>query len=118
LDGTVKLGKNVKIQSNVYIPHMTVVGDEVFIAPNVCFTNDPYPTSKRLTGAVVEKNAIIGANSSILAGVKIGKNAVVGAGAVVTKNVPDDTVVIGAPAHPCMTRKEYDEKRLRWEEAR
>jgi len=65
----------------------------------------------------VEKNAIIGANSTIMAGVKIGENAVVGAGAVVTKNVPVNTVVIGAPARPYMTRKEYNEKRLSWEEA-
>lgn len=117
LDGTVNVGKDVSIQSNVYIPHLTVIGDGVFIAPNVCFTNDPYPVSKRLAGAVVEKNAIIGANSTIMAGVKIGENAVVGAGAVVTKNVPVNTVVIGAPARPYMTRKEYNEKRLSWEEA-
>ncbi len=115
LDGKVKVGKNVKIQSNVYIPHLTVIRDDVFIAPNVCFTNDPYPTSERLIGAVVEKNAIIGANSSIIAGITIGKNAVVGAGAIVTKSVPTDTVVVGAPACPYMTRKEYDEKRFRWE---
>jgi len=117
LDGTVKVGKNVKIQSNVYVPHLTIVGDGVFVAPNVCFINDPYPVSRRLRGAVVEKNAIICANSSIMAGVRIGENAVVGAGAVVTENVLANTVVIGAPARPYMTRKKYDEKRLRWEEA-
>ncbi|MDH5712977.1 MAG: N-acetyltransferase, partial [Candidatus Bathyarchaeota archaeon] len=63
------------------------------------------------------KNAIIGASSSIIAGVKIGKNAVVGASAVVTKNVPANSVVIGVPARSYITRKEYNEKRLRWEEA-
>jgi len=65
---------------------------------------------------VVKKKAIICANSSIMAGVTIGENAVVGAGAVVTKNVLANTVVIGAPARPYLTRKEYDEKRMRWEE--
>jgi acetyltransferase-like isoleucine patch superfamily enzyme len=123
----VETGHNVLIREGSVIDDKTLVGSStqldgkvevgknVNIAPNVCFTNDPYPTSKRLTGAVVEKNAIIGANSSVVAGITIGKNAVVGAGAIVTKNVPTDTVVVGAPARPYITRKEYDEKRLRWE---
>ncbi|MEM2936424.1 MAG: DapH/DapD/GlmU-related protein, partial [Candidatus Bathyarchaeia archaeon] len=61
LDGTVKVGRNVKIQSNAYLPHLTVIEDEVFISPGVYFTNDPYPPSGRLAGVVVERNAIIGA---------------------------------------------------------
>ncbi len=48
LDGRVEVGRNVSIQSNVYLPHLTVIKDGVFIAPNVCFTNDPYPKGKRL----------------------------------------------------------------------
>ncbi|MCW4025865.1 MAG: N-acetyltransferase, partial [Candidatus Bathyarchaeota archaeon] len=82
LDGKVKIGKRVKIQSNAYLPHLSVIENDVFIAPNVCFTNDPYPQSRHLTGVLVEKNAIMCANSTILAGVKIGRSAVVGAGAV------------------------------------
>lgn len=116
LDGTVKIGKNVNVQSNVYLPHLTIIADEVFIAPNVCFTNDPYPQSKRLIGVSVERKAIIGANSTIIAGVTIGENAVVAAGAVVTKNVPANTAVLGAPARSHLTRKEYDKRKLRWEE--
>ena len=111
LDGKVKIGKRVNIQSNAYLPHLTVIEDDVFIAPNVCFTNDPYPQSRSLTGVLVEKNAILCANSTILAGVKIGRSAVVGAGAVVTKNVPPDSVVLGNPARFHMTRREFDEKR-------
>jgi len=118
LDGTVKIGKNVNVQSNVYLPHLTVVEDGAFIAPNVCFTNDPYPYSKRLTGVIVEKNAIIGANACVVAGVRIGQNAVVGAGSVVTRDVTTSTVVLGAPARYHMTRGEYDEKRRTWEEAK
>ncbi len=117
LDGTVKVGKRTNIQSNVYLPHLTVIGDDVFIAPNVCITNDPYPPSKRLTGVVVEKGAIIGANATIIAGVKIGENAVVGAGAVVTNDVPADTVVIGNPARKFMTRSEFNEKKKKWEKS-
>ena len=115
LDGKVKIGRRVKVQSNVYLPHLTVIEDEVFMAPNVCFTNDPYPQSDRLVGIIVEENAIICANATIMAGVKIGKNAVVGAGAVVTKNVPADSVVLGNPARFHMTRREFDEKKKSWE---
>jgi len=114
LDGTVKIGRRVRIQSNAYLPHLTVIEDDVFIAPNVCFTNDPYPQSKRLIGVVVEKNAIICANATLIAGVNIGKDAVVGAGAVVTKNVHPNSVVLGNPARFHMTREEFNEKRNTW----
>jgi acetyltransferase-like isoleucine patch superfamily enzyme len=117
LDGLVRIGRRVKIQSNAYLPHLTVVEDDAFIAPNVCFTNDPYPQSKRLVGVLVEKNAIVCANATLIAGVKIGKDAVVGAGAVVTKNVKPGSVVLGNPARSCMMRKEYDEKKESWEKA-
>jgi acetyltransferase-like isoleucine patch superfamily enzyme len=114
LDGAVKVGKAVVIQSNAYLPHLTVIEDGVFIAPNVCFTNDPYPQSKRLIGVTVEKDAIICANSTLLAGVRVGKSAVVGAGAVVTKDVAPESVVVGNPARFLMARKEFDEKRKKW----
>jgi len=115
LDGTVKIGRRVKIQSNAYLPHLTVIEDNVFIAPNVCFTNDIYPQSRHLIGVTVEKNSIICANATIIAGVKIGKNAVVGAGAVVTKNVPPGSVVLGNPARVHTTREKFNEKRDAWE---
>jgi acetyltransferase-like isoleucine patch superfamily enzyme len=114
LDGTVKIGKAVIIQSNAYLPHLTVIEDGVFVAPNVCFTNDPYPQSKRLVGVTVEKDAIICANSTLLAGIIVGKNAVVGAGAVVTKNVAPESVVVGNPARFIMARQEFEEKRKKW----
>jgi len=118
LDGTVKVGKAVKIQSNVYLPHLTVIEDGVFIAPNVCFTNDPYPQSERLIGVIVEKNALICANATLLAGVRIGENAVVGAGAVVTRDVPAESVVVGNPAKFLMARREYDAKKKEWNKAK
>lgn len=117
LDGAIKIGKKVNIQSNVYLPHLTIVKDEVFIAPNVCITNDLYPVSKRLTGVTIESGAVVGANSSIVARVKIGERAVVGAGSVVTKDVAAGTVVKGNPARFYTTREEYDQKRKRWEKA-
>jgi len=115
LDGAVKVGKNVSIQSNVYLPHLTTIGDDVFLAPNVVFTNDPYPPSQRRAGITVEKGAIVGANSCIVAPAKIGAKAVVGAGALVTKDVPQGMVVLGAPAKPYITRDQYDRKMAKWE---
>jgi len=115
LDGAVNIGKNVNIQSNVYLPHLTTVKDGVFVAPNVCVTNDPYPVSKRLTGVVIERGAVIGANATLLAKVRIGEGAVVGAGSVVTKDVSQHTVVTGNPARFYSTREEYEKKRALWE---
>jgi len=115
LDGAVKIGNHVNIQTNAYLPHLTIIEDDVFIAPNVCFTNDPYPKSKRLTGVRVESGAIICANATLLPGIRIGKRSVVGAGSVVTKDVPSDSVVFGNPARLYMSRKEFDEKRILWE---
>jgi acetyltransferase-like isoleucine patch superfamily enzyme len=115
LDGTVRVGKDVAIQSNVYLPHLTVIEDDVFLGPNVVATNDPYPPSKRRMGVTIEKGAAIGANACIVVPAKVGTGSIVGAGAVVTKDVPPNTVVIGAPAKPYITRREYDKKRTHWE---
>ncbi len=118
LDGTVRIGQNVSIQSNVYLPHLTVIEDDVFLAPNAVITNDPYPPSQRCVGVVVGKGAVIGANSCIVARVKIGEGAVVSAGAVVTKDVPPHKVVIGVPARVVEAREEFDKKRVRWKKGR
>lgn len=116
LDGTVKIGQNVSIQSNVYLPHLTVIHDCVFLAPNAVFTNDPYPPSQRCVGIVVEKDAVVGANACIMARSRIGEGSVIGAGALVTKDVPPHAVVVGAPARVYTTREEYDKKRSKWKE--
>lgn len=118
LDGAVNIGRNVSIQSNVYLPHLTVIEDDVFLAPNVVFTNDPYPPSQRRVGIVVEKDAVVGANAVIVARVKIGEGSVVSAGGTVTKDVPPHTIVMGAPARVYATREEYDKKRAKWEKVR
>ena len=116
IDYNVKIGNNTRIEGSVYIPPLTVIGNNVFIAPGATFTNDPYPMSPKMIGVIVEDGAIIAARAVIKPGVTIGKNAVVGMGAVVTKDVPSDTVVIGNPAKIKYTRKEYDEKKTNWEE--
>ncbi|MFX0135958.1 MAG: acyltransferase [Candidatus Hodarchaeota archaeon] len=98
----VKVGKRCSIQSMAYLPRGTVLEDEVFIGPNVVFTNDKYPRANnpdfKIEGVTVKTGAIIGGGSTILPGIKIGESAVVGAGAVVTKDVPAGTTVVGNPA--------------------
>jgi len=110
LDGEVHVGEEVIIQSMVYLPHLTEVGDKVFIGPNVVVTNDKYPIGK-LQGVKIGRNVILGANSTILAGVTIGEDSVIGSGSIVTHDVPSSTVVIGAPAKPYISRREYEEKK-------
>lgn len=102
IEGDVIIGNNVTVKSGVQLWNGTRINDEVFIGPNVTFTNDIFPRSKKypdkFVGIEVKKYASIGANATLLPGVIIGEYAMVGAGAVVTKDVPDRAVVTGNPA--------------------
>jgi len=115
IDYNVRIGRNSRIEGSVYVAPLSVIGENVFIGPAAVLTNDPYPPSRRLAGITVGDNAVIGSRSVIRGGVRVGKSSVVAMGAVVTKDVPDDTVVLGVPAHPIYSRSEYDSKRRRWE---
>ena len=92
----------VRIHSQAFVPEMTVLRRGCWIGPRVCITNARYPLSpnvkNELVGADVGEGAKVGANATLLPGVKIGRHALVGAGAVVTKDVPEDAVVVGNPA--------------------
>ena len=98
IDYGCRIGNNVKIHTNGYIPQYTLIEDDVFIAPGACFANDKYPVSSLLEGPWIKKGARIGVNVTILPGVMIGEKAVVGAGSVVTKDVEPGVVVVGNPA--------------------
>ena len=102
IENDVKIGNNVTVKSGVYIWDGITLEDNVFIGPCVAFTNDKKPRSKQYPDSfaktVIAEGASIGANATILPGIKIGKNALVGAGAVVTKDVPENAIVIGNPA--------------------
>ncbi len=115
LDGSVQIGDNAKIQSGVYLPHGTIVGNNVFIGPCACVTNDRYPVSKKLLPVVIGNDCIIGANSTIISGVRVGDNSVIAAGAVVTKDVPPNVVVMGVPARIYLSREEYEKRRREYE---
>lgn len=100
IEGNCRIGNNVSLQSMVYIPTDTIIEDEVFIGPNAVLTNDRYPPTRTggLKGPHIMHGAAIGANTTLLPGVRIGKGALVAAGSVVTKDVPDQKLAIGAPA--------------------
>lgn len=98
----VKMGNNVRIHTQAFVPEMSILEDGAWIGPNAVITNAAYPLSanvkNELKGAIVRKNAKIGANATLLPGITVGENALVGAGAVVTKDVPPNKVVAGNPA--------------------
>jgi len=104
VENDVKVGDRVTIKSGVQLWDGVELEDEVFIGPNVTFTNDPFPRSKHYLAAenlrrtVVRKGASIGANATILPGIEIGERAMVGAGSVVNRNVPPEAIVVGNPA--------------------
>lgn len=97
----VVIGDYCKIRPFVFIPTGVTIEDDVFVGPNVSFTNDKYPRVKgewKLLRTKVKKGASIGANSVILPGMTIGEDAMVGAGSVVTEDVPSRAIVVGNPA--------------------
>mgnify|MGYP003207787895 CR=1 FL=1 len=105
-------GKNITVGKDVFINaccHFqdhggVVLGDGCQIGHNVVFATLNHglaPEDRQTTypaPIVLGKNVWVGSNSTILQGVTIGDNAVVGAGAVVTKDVPENTIVGGVPA--------------------
>jgi len=102
IENDVIVGDAVTIKCGVQLWDGLRIGDRVFIGPNATFTNDRVPRSKHYPEAflqtLVEDDASIGANATILPGVRIGRGAMVGAGAVVTRDVPPHATVVGNPA--------------------
>lgn len=102
IENDVRIGDRVTIKCGVQLWDGLRVEDDVFIGPNVTFTNDPFPRSrqhlKEYPEIIVRQGASLGANATILPGVTIGQHAMVGAGAVVTRSVPPYAVVMGNPA--------------------
>ena len=101
-EGGVFLGNNVTLKCGVYLWKGTTLEDNVFVGPNVVFTNDIHPRSKnkdyKLLPVLIRQGASLGANSTILAGITVGRYALIGIGSVVTRDVPDYALMYGNPA--------------------
>ena len=102
IDKNVKIGDRVKIQNGVSVYDGVTLEDDVFVGPNVAFTNDKFPRSFnadwKVIPTLVMKGASIGSNATIVCGLIIGEYAMIGAGSVVTKDVEPYTLVMGNPA--------------------
>lgn len=102
IENQVVVGDRVTIKCGVQLWNGVTLEDDVFVGPNVTFTNDPFPRSKKhlatYATTVIRNGASIGANATILPGITVGRKAMVGAGAVVTTNVPANAIVTGNPA--------------------
>jgi acetyltransferase-like isoleucine patch superfamily enzyme len=109
IDAHVRIGSNVKIQNHVSVFEGVTLEDGVFVGPHVCFTNDLFPRAITRNGSLksaadwmitptlVKYGASLGAGAVIRCGIIIGAFALVGAGAVVTRDVPPHTLVLGNP---------------------
>ena len=101
VENDVVIGNRVTIKCGVQLWDGIIIEDDVFIGPNVTFTNDKFPRSQRYKEplrTIAERGASIGANATIICGITIGEKAMVAAGAVVTKDVVANTLVVGNPA--------------------
>jgi acetyltransferase-like isoleucine patch superfamily enzyme len=115
IENDTTVGARTKIQAEAYVTAYSTLEEDVFVAPCVVTTNDNYMgrTEKRLAllqGPTIRRGARVGGGAILCPGIEVGAEAFVGAGAVVTKDVPPRTVVVGNPAR--VLREVPDEELL------
>ena len=99
-----KIGNNVKIHSNCIIGEYVIIEDYAWIGPSVITLvtlHPPCPKYEECTKhdpIVIKKNAKIGGNVTLTPSITIGENSLVGGGAVVTRDIPANSVAVGNPA--------------------
>jgi acetyltransferase-like isoleucine patch superfamily enzyme len=101
----VVIGKYVRVQSHTFICEGVTIEDWVFVSHGVMFINDKFPFVSAPGAPTIEfqhtrvcQGASIGSNATIMGNTTIGANALVGAGSVVTRDVPENAIVVGNPA--------------------
>lgn len=115
-------GYNITVGDFFYSNHNMIItdgasvsfGDNVFVAPNCCFTTAEHAIDPEMRREGIEiakpikigNNVWIGASTTVLAGVEIGDNTVIGAGSVVTRSIPSNVVAVGVP---CRVVRDIDE---------
>lgn len=101
IDYGCRVGRGVKVHANCYVAQLSVLEDEVFLAPGVSFANDLHPgcpaSAECLRGPTIRRGARLGVNVTVLPYVTVGEGALIGAGSVVVRDVPPHSVVVGNP---------------------
>ncbi len=123
-----RIGNNVKIHSNCIIGEYVIIEDYAWIGPSVITLATLHPPCPKYEECAkhdpvtIKKNAKIGGNVTLTPGVTIGENSLVGAGAVVTKNIPPNSVAVGSPARVIKgideleCKEPYFSKAYEWED--
>jgi len=117
VDPEVRIGERVRVQTNVYLTQATLIEDDVFVGPGVVTTNDDtmarHGPEYALRGATLRRACRVGGAVVLLPGVEVGEEAFIGAGAIVRRDVPARSLVVGTPARE-LRRVGEDELLERW----
>ncbi len=107
IQGQVTIGNYCRLHSNVHISQTCSIGDFVSFYPFAIMTNDPYPPSNDIQGGQIGDYSQVGVHAVILPGVRVGTNCLIAANSVVTKTVPDFSLVKGDPAKVVVDIRTY-----------
>jgi UDP-2-acetamido-3-amino-2,3-dideoxy-glucuronate N-acetyltransferase len=130
VDFDVTIGDNCKLQNGVFVYHPATVEDGVFLGPGVIVTNDKFPRAITPDGNLKQdadwevgpvhicQGASLGGGAIVLPNVTVGRFAMVGSGAVVSKDVPHQGLVVGVPArlvgYVCRCGRPLEERDGAW----